>query len=452
MINILYKKALKTFPAGGVHPPENKLTADSAIRYLPVPDKVIIPVSQHLGAPATVLVNKGDKVKTGQIIATGNGFVSSNTHSSVSGTVTKTDMVTDSSGYKRNAVFIDVEGDEWVDSIDKSKEIVRELKLSPEEIVKKCLELGIVGLGGATFPSHVKLSVPAGKKCEVLIINGVECEPYLTSDHRLMLERGEEILVGVTILMKTLNVDKAMVGIENNKPDAIKIMSDLASNFRGISVHALKVKYPQGAEKQLIKALINREVPSGRLPIDVGAVVHNVGTAFAVYEAIQKNKPLFERVVTVTGKSLRDPGNFFVRTGTSVARLIEAAGGVPDDTGKIVAGGPMMGKALPGTEIPVVKGMSGIVLLPRKEASRMGTEPCIRCAKCVTVCALQLQPYLLATLSEKGLFERAEAEHITDCMECGSCSYTCPAGRPVLDYIRLGKTTVNKMIRERNQK
>ena len=452
MINILYKKVLKTFPAGGIHPPENKLTANSAIQSLPLPGKVIIPVSQHLGAPATVVVNKGDKVKTGQIIAGSKGFVSTNIHSSVSGTVTKIDSVIDSSGYRQNAVFIDVEGDEWVETIDKSREIIREIRLSREEIIKKCLENGIVGLGGATFPSHVKLSVPAGKKCETLIINGVECEPYLTSDHRLMLERGEEILAGVTILMKALNVDKAMIGIENNKPDAIYYMSDLAQSFKGISVHAVKVKYPQGAEKQLIKALINREVPSGRLPIDVGVVVHNAGTAYAVYEAIQKNKPLFERVVTVTGKSLSMPGNFVVRIGTPLSKLIEAAGGLPEDTGKIVAGGPMMGKAIGSTEIPVVKGMSGIVLFPGRESSRIGIEPCIRCAKCVSVCALQLQPYLLATLAEKGMFERAEAEHITDCMECGSCSYICPAGRPVLDYVRLGKTTVNKIIRERNTK
>ena len=452
MLNILYKKVLKTFPDGGVHPPDNKLTADKAIEYLSVPEKVTIPVAQHLGAPANVIVNKGDKVKTGQIIAAGKGFVSSNVHSSVTGTVTKIDSVPDSSGYKQTSVFIDVEGDEWDETIDKSKEVIREVKLTREEIIIKCFENGIVGLGGATFPSHVKLTVPAGKHCETLLINGVECEPYLTSDHRLMLERGEEILIGIMILMKALNVEKAMIGIENNKPDAIDCMAKLAKEFKGISVHALKVKYPQGAEKQLIKALLNREVPSGHLPIDVGVVVHNVGTAFAVYEAIQKNKPLFERVVTITGKSLSRPGNFIVRTGTPVQKLIEAAGGLPEDTGKIVAGGPMMGKAIGCADIPIVKGTSGIVVFPADESSRVPVEPCIRCAKCVSVCALKLQPYLLATLSEKGLFGRAESEHITDCMECGSCSYSCPAGRPVLDYVRLGKATVNKMIRERNIK
>ena len=443
---------LKTFPLGGIHPPENKLTANIAIKYLSVPESVTIPVSQHIGAPATVIVNKDDYVKTGQVIATGKGFVSANIHSSVSGKVTKIDAIIDTTGYKQTAVFIDVEGDEWIETIDRTSEIVTDIKLSSEEITKRCLESGIVGLGGATFPSHVKLTVPEGKKCNILIINGVECEPFLTSDHRLMLERGEEVLIGVSILMKALKVDTAKIGIENNKPDAIAHLSKLATAFQGITVHPLKVKYPQGAEKQLIKALINREVPSGHLPLDVGAVVHNVGTAYAVYEAVQKNKPLFERVVTITGKSLASPGNYFVRTGTPVNKLIEAAGGLPDDTGKIVNGGPMMGKALNNTDVPVVKGTSGIILFPSNESERAAINPCIRCAKCISACALNLEPYLLMTLVEKGLFERAEHERITDCMECGSCSYICPAGRPLLDYIRLGKSTVIKIARQRNMK
>ena len=443
---------MKTFPVGGIHTPENKLTANNAIRYLPVPGSVTIPVSQHIGAPATTIVNKGDYVKTGQVIATSNGLVSSNIHSSVSGKVNKIDLIIDTSGYKQTAVFIDVEGDEWIETIDRSSEIVSEIKLSPAEITKRCLESGVVGLGGATFPTHVKLTVPKGKKCNILIINGVECEPYLTSDHRLMLERGEEILIGTSILMKALNVDEAKIGIENNKPDAIDHLTKLTTGFKGITVHALKVKYPQGAEKQLIKALINREVPSGHLPIDIGAVVHNVGTAFAVYEAVQKNKPLFERVVTITGKSLTRPGNYFVRIGTPVSKLIEAAGGMPDDTGKIINGGPMMGKAINNIDVPVVKGTSGIILLPLNESERPEVKPCIRCAKCISVCGYNLEPFLLSTLSEKGLFERAEKEKITDCLECGSCSYICPSNRPLLDYIRLGKSSVIRMARERNMK
>jgi len=440
---------LKTFPVGGVHPPENKITAGTAIKHLPLPASVAIPVSQHIGEPAVVEVNKGDTVKTGQVIARSKGFVSTNIHSSVSGKVSKIDTILDSTGFRQTAVFIDTEGDEWLETIDRTDSIPAGIKFSSEEIIKKCLESGIVGLGGATFPSHVKLTVPAGKRCDTLIINGAECEPYLTSDHRLMLEKAREILIGTSILMKALKVNKALIGIENNKPDAISQLSGLAKEFQGITVHSLKVKYPQGAEKQLIKALINREVPSGRLPLDVNAVVHNVGTAFAVYEAVQKNKPLFERVVTITGRSVLNPGNYFVRTGTPVRSLIEAAGGLPEDTGKVISGGPMMGKAIPNIDVPVVKGTSGIVLIPRNESERTVIRPCIRCAKCVAACALNLEPYLLMALSEKNEFERAERERITDCMECGSCSYTCPAGRPLLDYIRLGKATVIKMARKR---
>jgi Na+-translocating ferredoxin:NAD+ oxidoreductase subunit C len=440
---------LKTFPKGGVHPPENKLTANCPIESLPVPQSVAIPVTQHIGSPANIIVNKGDTVKTGQVIAESKGFVSASIHSSVSGKVNKIDTILDSTGFKQTAMFIDTEGDEWVDTIDRSNEIVTDIKLSPDEIIKRCLDSGIVGMGGATFPSHVKLTVPAGKKCDILIINGVECEPYLTSDHRLMLERGEEVLIGITILMKALKVTRAMIGIESNKKDAIAHLEKLATGFSGITVHPLKVKYPQGAEKQLIKAMINREVPSGKLPLDINAVVHNVGTAFAVYEAVQKNKPLFERVVTVTGKSLAKPGNYIVRTGTPVSKLIEAAGGLPENTGKIVSGGPMMGKAITGMDVPVVKGTSGIILFPREESERESVGPCIRCAKCVSACPQGLEPYLLMTLSMKGIFDRAEAEKIKDCMECGSCSFGCPANRPLLDYIRLGKSTVIRLAREK---
>ncbi len=443
---------MKTFPVGGVHPPENKLSEGKPITDLPLPAQVVIPVAQHIGAPATPVVNKGDTVKAGQIIATSKGFVSSNIHSSVSGKVNKIDLMPDSTGYKQMSVVIDVAGDEWEETIDRTDNLVKEVSLSKEDIVKRCLESGIVGLGGATFPSHVKLSVPPGKTCDVLIINGVECEPYLTSDHQLMMEKSEEILTGITLLMKALGVSKAMIGIENNKPDAIEKLGKLAEKYSGISVHALKVKYPQGGEKQLIKALINREVPSGRLPIDVGTVVHNTGTAFAVYEAVQKNKPLFERVVTITGRALANPGNYRVRIGTPVSALIEAAGGLPDDTGKIVNGGPMMGKALSSPDVPVVKGTSGIILFPGNESKRVKSHACIRCSKCISVCAMGLEPYLLMTLTEKSLFEKAEKEKITDCMECGSCSYVCPAGRPLLDYIRLGKSSVLKLMRERNSK
>ncbi|HQN16935.1 MAG TPA: electron transport complex subunit RsxC [Bacteroidales bacterium] len=440
---------MKTFKIGGVHPEENKISAGVAIKNLALPKTAVIPLSQSLGAPSVPIVNKGDKVLTGQLIAQGTSFISSNIHAPVSGTVSKIDDMMDASGYRRKAIIIDVEGDDWVDTIDRSQEIKQEITLSKEEIIACIKNAGIVGLGGATFPTHVKLMVPEGKKAEYLIINAVECEPYLTSDHRIMLEKGEEVMIGIKILMKALAVDRAYVGIENNKPDAIAHLSQLAEKYSGIKVAALKVKYPQGGEKQLIKALINREVPSGKLPIEVGCVVQNVGTAYAVYEAVQKNKPLIERVVTVTGKAIANPSNFIVRIGTPVSALLEAAGGIPDETGKVINGGPMMGKAVNSTEIPVVKGMSGLVLMPEKEAKRMKVSNCIRCAKCVSACPMGLAPYLIAQTSEIGQEEMAESLRVLDCIECGSCSFTCPSGRPLLENIRMAKNKVGQIIRSR---
>ncbi|MCK4664299.1 MAG: electron transport complex subunit RsxC [Bacteroidales bacterium] len=441
---------LKTFAKGGVHPPENKISVNQKLEKLPLPKTVTIPISQHIGAPAIPVVNKNDIVKTGQLIAKSGGFVSTNIHSSVSGKVVKIDAMLDSTGYKQKAVVINVEGDEWEESIDHNPALIKDITLTAEEIIKKVNDAGIVGLGGATFPSHVKLSVPKDKKVDCLIINGVECEPYLTSDHQLMLEKADEIMVGTQILKKALNVTKALIGIENNKPDAIQHLTETTKKYEGIEVYSLKVKYPQGGEKQLIKALINREVPSGKLPLDVNTVVHNVGTAYAVYEAVQKNKPLIERIVTITGKSVKKPSNFITRIGTPVSELIEASGGLPEDTGKIINGGPMMGKTLNSTDVPVTKGTSGILLIPEKETKRRQLQNCIRCAKCVTVCPMGLEPYILMSLTEKKMFDKAEAEKILDCMECGSCSYICPSDRPLLDYIRLGKSTVNKIIRSRN--
>jgi Na+-translocating ferredoxin:NAD+ oxidoreductase subunit C len=440
---------LKTFTKGGIHPPEHKFSAGNKIKILPPPDIATIPIAQHIGVPATPLVKKGDDVKAGQVIAKAEGFVSAFIHSSVSGKVLKIDPVMDVSGYKKMSVIIQVDGDEWMDEIIRDDNIKKDIDLTGEEIVKKVQEAGIVGLGGATFPSHVKLSVPKGKKADHLILNGVECEPYLTADHMLMLEKGEEILVGARLLMKALGVNKTIIGIENNKPDAIAYLQKLASSYDGISVQPLKVKYPQGGEKQLIKAVLNREVPPGGLPIDVGTVVFNVGSAFAVYEAVQKNKPLMERVLTVTGKSMTSKQNYRVRIGTPVKNVIEAAGGLPEDTGKVISGGPMMGKALNSLDIPVIKGSSGILVIPEPESVRKSMKACIRCTKCVSVCPMALEPYLLMTLSEKAMYDRAESNRITDCIECGSCSYICPADRPLLDYVRLGKSNVIKIIRSR---
>ncbi len=442
----------KTFRMGGVHPPEGKITSGKAIETFPIGTEMVFMASQHLGAPSEVLVAKGDKGLVGQPIAKATGFVSAQLHSSVSGTVTKIDKVVDASGYPKPAIYITVEGDEWMPEIDRSETLVRECNLDPKAIIDLVSQAGIVGMGGATFPAHVKLSVPPGKTAEYLIINGVECEPFLTSDHRLMLEKPEELLVGISILRKALGNPKTVVGIERNKMDAINLLIEKAKNFEGIEIQPLIVKYPQGGEKQLIEAVTKREVPAGKLPIDVGCVVQNVGTAFAVYEAVQKHKPLFERVVTVTGPSLTQPANFMVRVGTPISKLLEAAGGLPEDTGKVISGGPMMGKALKNIDAPVTKGTSGILVLPKKLAERKTPDSCIRCSKCSQGCPMGLEPWLLYKLGQGSDSEWMEREDIMSCIECGCCSFTCPANLPLLDYIRLGKGMTGAMIRARAPK
>lgn len=442
---------LKTFKIGGVHPPENKLSSGEKIKVLPVPEQVIIPLGQHIGAPATPVVQKGEQVKAGQLIAQASGFVSANIHSSVSGTVVSIDNVTDAAGISKPAITIKTEGDEWMPEINRSEKIEHNNNLTKEEIVKAIAAAGIVGMGGATFPTQVKLTPPPGNKAEVLIINGVECEPYLTADHRIMLERAEEIVIGIQILMKAIDVKQAIIGIENNKKDAIEHLQSIVDKVLGIEVCPLKVKYPQGGEKQLIMATTGRAVPSGALPIAVGAVVQNVGTALAVYEAVMKHKPLVERVVTVTGKSVKNPGNFLCRIGTPISQLLEAAGGIPEDTAKIIGGGPMMGRAMINIDSPVMKGTSGILLMNEKDAQRKPMRNCIRCSKCVSVCPMGLEPYLLMKLSQFNFTDRLEEEKVMDCIECGSCSFTCPSDRPLLDYIRLGKTRTGAMIRNRKK-
>ena len=310
-----------------------------------------------------------------------------------------------------------------------------------------------MGLGGATFPCHVKLTPPPGNKAECVIINAVECEPYLTADHRLMLEHADEILVGVDLIMKAVNVTKGYIGIENNKPDAIKLMTEKASLYPNIEVIPLKVKYPQGGEKQLIDAVIGRQVPAPpAIPISVGAVVQNVGTAFAIYEAVMKNKPLIDRIITVTGKSVKNPSNLLARLGTPFQQLIDECGGLPEDTGKIIGGGPMMGKALLSLDVPMTKGSSGLLIMNEKEARRSEPQPCIRCAKCVSACPMGLEPFLLSKAAALEEWEMAEKNDVVSCIECGSCQFTCPSKRPLLDMIRVGKTTVMGIIRSRATK
>jgi electron transport complex protein RnfC len=440
---------IKTFKRGGIHPADNKISADTAIETVAPEGVVQIFLSQHIGAPAASVVAKGDKVKVGQLVAKATGFVSANIHSSVSGTVANIDLVADHLGIKREAITITVEGDDWIDDIDRSDTIIKEIKLSAQEILKKITDSGMVGLGGAAFPSHVKLSPPPGKKAEYLIINAAECEPFLTSDYRVLLEHTEELMIGIQILKRAIDVPVAYVGIEVNKPEAIRKLTALTSGYEGIKIVPLKKKYPQGGEKQLIKAVTNREVPSGGLPIDVGAIVHNVGTTFSVYEAVQKNKPLIDNIVTVTGKDISVQKNLLVRVGTPVSKLIEIAGGLPENTGKVIFGGPMMGKAISNPDAPTQKSTSAVLLMSEKESYRGKPASCIRCSRCVTVCPMALEPYLLKKLAERKMYEESEKNSVHDCIECGSCIYTCPANLPLLDYIRLSKAEVLKMKRNR---
>ena len=447
---------LKTFSMGGVHPEENKITAEVATVVAPLPQQAIFPLSQHIGAPAKPVVNRGDKVKVGTLIAEANGFVSAPIYSSVSGTVLKVDTAIDATGYRKPAIYINVEGDERDESTDRSQTLEtldKHPELTPEEIVNRIKVAGVTGMGGAGFPTFIKLCPPPTAKAECVILNGVECEPYITSDYRLMMEHADEILVGLDLLMKGAKVERGYIGIEDNKPEAIKLFEQKTANDPRIEIVALAKKYPQGGEKQLVDAVINRQVPAPpAIPVNVGAIVQNVGTAYAVYQAVMKNKPLFERYTTVTGKQLKNPGNFLVRMGTPMRELIDLCGGMPEGDNKVLAGGPMMGKSVVSTDVTVCKGTNSITILTDADAHRKAAQPCIRCGKCVSACPMGLEPYLLATLSSFKEWERLEAEQVTSCISCGSCQFTCPSHRPILDNILQGKGVVMGIIKSRNAK
>ena len=447
---------LKTFSMGGVHPEENKITADKATVVAALPKQAIFPLGQHIGAPAKPVVSRGDKVKVGTLIAEAGGFVSAPIHSSVSGTVVKVDSAIDATGYRHPAIYINVEGDEWEESIDRSvklETLADHQELTPEEIVSRIKEAGVTGMGGAGFPTFIKLCPPPGAKAECVILNGVECEPYITSDYRLMMEHADEILVGLDLLMKAAKVERGYIGIEDNKPEAIALFEKKTASDPRVEIVALEKKYPQGGEKQLVDAVTGRQVPAPpAIPVNVGAIVQNVGTAYAVYQAVMKRKPLFERYTTVTGKKLSNPGNFLVRMGTPMRDLIEACGGMPEGENKVLAGGPMMGKSVVSTDVTVCKGTNSITILTDADAHRKPIQPCIRCAKCVSACPMGLEPYLLATLSSFKEWERLEAEQVTSCISCGSCQFTCPSQRPILDNILQGKGVVMGIIKSRNAK
>ena len=445
-----------TFSMGGVHPNDSKLARECRIEVLPLPPVVYVSMAQHLGAPAKPIVTVGDFVKVGQVIAEPGGFISAYVHSPVSGTVKSIGPRKDLAGNPQTHIEIVVEGDVWMDGIDRSDKLVKEIPEDREEILKKIQMAGVVGLGGATFPTHVKLNPPAGKVAECLILNGTECEPFLTSDHRIMLERPREILVGAAIMQKVLGGCRCVVGIEENKPEAIASMRAALKElgFPNMSVQVLKKKYPQGGEKQLIDAVMHRQVRSGGLPIDVGAVVQNVGTSLAVYEAVQKNKPLITNVMTVTGDDVpvSMQHNYLYRIGIPLSYIVGVAGGFPQQAAKLVSGGPMMGKAIANIEATTVKGTSAILYLSEDQTRRKAAGSCIRCGRCADACPMGLEPFLLYRLTKISDLGGLEQNAVQDCIECGCCLYSCPANIPLLDYIRQSKGQVLGIIKSRNVK
>lgn len=429
---------LKTFP-GGLHPPDNKQwSAHKAIENCPMPEELVIPLSQHIGAPAELCVAKGDRVNKGQVIGIAKGFVSVPVHASTSGEVVAVEPRPHASGRNLPAVVVRPDGeDRWTDGLLEADPA----SLSADEIRERIRSAGIVGMGGATFPTHVKLTPPENKPIHTLIINGVECEPYLTADHRLMLEETARVLDGIAILKKVLGVERALVGIEANKPDAIEVMKKACAG-QGIEVAPLAVKYPQGAEKQLILALTGREVPSGGLPMDVGVVVQNVGTAAAVSDAVRRGLPLIERIATVTGPGIAEPKNLRIRVGTPLADLVAFCGGLKGDPAKIIMGGPMMGAAQLSLNVPATRGTSGLLLFREGEIPLSPEGPCIRCGRCVQACPARIMPTSIAAYSRLDLIAEAEDLGAMDCIECGCCTYTCPATLPLVQAIRYGKAAI----------
>ncbi len=432
----------KTF-YGGVHPPEYKhWTERKKIKTVDAPQEVIIPLQQHIGAPLEPTVKKDDLVKMGQVIGTSKKFISAACHASVSGMVRAVEQRPHPLGTNVCSVIIENDGkDTWFEEPKTDSDY---MDLSIPEMKKRIQEAGLAGMGGAAFPTHVKLSPPKNTPINCLILNGVECEPFLTADHRLMLENPDAILSGLQILFKILQVSKVVIGIEKNKPDAIKIMKKKTAKMKNVSVAPLKVKYPQGAEKQLIKAVTGREVPSGGLPMNVGCLVHNVGTTLAIFEAVSSKKPLIERIITVTGPGVKKPANLKVRIGTTFQHCIDYCGGYTKTAAKLINGGPMMGISQITDQVPVIKGTSGILVLDEKTAKLNKEKPCIGCARCVDICPMKLIPTHISSFVENNQVDKAQEIGLLDCMECGSCGFICPSKRNLVHYIKLGKIIWNK--------
>lgn len=426
---------------GGVHPPTNKtLTQNVPIEDAVDPKVVVIPMSQHIGAPCDPLVKVGDSVKVGQKIGESKAFMSVPVHSSVSGTVKKIEQHYVPNGSKVSCVVIESDGNfEIHESVQPKGNIEN---LTKEDILAIIKEAGMAGMGGATFPTHVKLSPPADKPIDTLLVNAAECEPYLTCDHRTMLEKTDLVIIGIKAIMKALGVDKCYIGIEKNKPDAIEAMQKAVAGEEGIEVSPLEVKYPQGDEKRIINAITGRVVPSGGLPMEVGCVVENVGTVATIGNAIKTGMPLVQRVVTVSGSAVVNPKNLYVRIGTSYKDVIEQCGGYKEEPGKLISGGPMMGIAQFTDEVPVIKGTSGILAFTKKEADLPEPSNCIMCGKCVEACPVQLMPYKISRYSIQKNFDAADEYHAADCIECGGCSFICPAKRPLKETISVAKKEI----------
>ncbi len=440
---------MKTFRVGGLHPAEEKRSQDEFIEDFPLPDKVVISTLQHLGTPSSPIVKKGDKVLVGDVIAKGQTVLSADIHASVSGEIEDVSPIIDIFGHKRLAITIKRDGDYWREDIKKGASSKEEGHFEAHDIIEAIKKAGIVGLGGATFPTHLKLSPRLGQIPEILLINGIECEPYLTSDHRLMLEKAPSLLLGIRLLMKALKVERTIIGIEANKKNAYELLKNEAKRFHGIFVELLETRYPQGGERQLIQALLKKEVPAGKFPIDIGVVVQNVSTVYAVYEAVMKNKPLIERVVTVSGPLVPQPKNLKVRVGTTVKSLLDYCGVEFTQSMKVVSGGPMMGQCLYQLDSAVNKGVGGILCFPEPELPV--SSACICCGQCSSVCSMGLEPFLLEKLILKERYDDALKEKVLNCLECGSCSYICPAHRPLLEWIRAGKIIVRSLQSEKKR-
>lgn len=441
----MFFKHSKTFK-GGIHPNEQKeLTENCAFEIMPNPKQVIIPISQHSGKPAKPLVKKGDEVKAGEVIAEQDGFISSPIHSPVSGKVSKVTTSVTANGFLNESIII--ESSQVNDYV--KMPVLNLENITPDAVRERIKQAGIVGLGGAAFPTYVKLSPPGDKKIDYVIINGCECEPYLTRDYRFMLERTEDLISGLRLIMKTVGAEKGVIGIEDNKPVAIEKLKQVVKEYSNISVEVLETKYPQGAEKMLIKAITRKEVPPGKLPFDVGCIIQNVGTAIAIFDAVINGEPEITAALTVSGKGIKVPKNLIVPIGTPLSDVLDFCGGVKEDAVKVVVGGPMMGIAQYDFSAPVMKATSGILVLTKEEVNSKPETNCLRCGKCVDVCPLNLLPTRLSRLSQLDKLEEAEELGITVCMECGTCTFTCPANIPLVQWIRLGKQRVLKLQRER---